>query len=171
VSAVALRPATLADAEAIAAVTAASFELYREFAPEGWEPPPGDREIDRARELLGDDEAWWLVAEGDGKLAGHTSFVPVSHSVHVEDDPELAHVRALFVTPEHWGTGLATRLHAAALEEARARGFTRMRLFTPAGQGRARRFYEREGWTLTGSPQHEPALGLVLVEYRRALLE
>ena len=35
----------------------------------------------------------------------------------------------------HWGTGLAQRLHAAALDEARARGFTAMRLFTPGRPG------------------------------------
>ena len=44
-----------------------------------------------------------------------------------------------------------------------------MRLFTPAGQARARRFYEREGWVQAGAEFHEPALGLALVEYRYAL--
>ena len=67
------------------------------------------------------------------------------------DDPGLVHFRQLFVTRGHWGTGLARRLHAAAIDEARARGFTAMRLFTPGGQERARRFYEREGWC-AGAP-------------------
>jgi hypothetical protein len=38
-----------------------------------------------------------------------------------------------------------------------------MRLFTPADQARARRFYEREGWTLRAEPYFEAALGLDLV--------
>jgi len=42
-----------------------------------------------------------------------------------------------------------------------------MRLFTPAGHGRARRFYEREGWTAAGPPTDENAFGMALIEYRR----
>ena len=85
------------------------------------------------------------------------------------DDPGLAHFRQLFVTRAHWGTGLATRLHAAALDEARLRGFTAMRLFTPAAQERARRFYEREGWALARPPAFEERIGLDIAEYHRAL--
>ena len=70
------------------------------------------------------------------------------------------------------GTGARawrTRLHAAAVDEARARGFTAMRLFTPGGQERARRFYEREGWSLVRPPAFDERIGLEIAEYRRAL--
>jgi hypothetical protein len=60
-------------------------------------------------------------------------------------------------------------LHARALDEAAHRGFTAMRLFTPAGQARARRFYEREGWKVAGEPFDDSEFGLALVEYRREL--
>jgi GNAT superfamily N-acetyltransferase len=68
-----------------------------------------------------------------------------------------------------WGSGLASRLHAAACDEAAARGYTAMRLFTPADQARARRFYEREGWAVAGEPFVHDELRLAMVEYRRAL--
>ena len=55
------------------------------------------------------------------------------------------------------------------MEEATRRGYARMRLFTPAGQARARAFYEREGWRTDGVIMPEPLLGLDLVEYRREL--
>jgi hypothetical protein len=55
-----------------------------------------------------------------------------------------------------------------ALEEAARRGFPTIRLFTPVGQARARRFYEREGWEERGEPFDAP-LGLSLIEYRREL--
>jgi hypothetical protein len=45
-----------------------------------------------------------------------------------------------------------------------------MRLFTPSGQARARRFYEREGWTLADGPYDDDHVGLPVVEYRRALV-
>ena len=44
-----------------------------------------------------------------------------------------------------------------------------MRLWTPRDQRRARRFYEREGWTLTGGVHYESPFGLPVVEYARNL--
>ena len=44
-----------------------------------------------------------------------------------------------------------------------------MRLFTPVGHGRARRFYEREGWVPAGEEFHDAGPDLVLIEYRYAL--
>jgi GNAT superfamily N-acetyltransferase len=78
-------------------------------------------------------------------------------------------VAQLFVRPAWQGRGIATRLMDAAAREARQRGFTRMRLWTPQGQSRARRFYEREGWTFTGAVHEDSPFGLPVVEYSRTL--
>ena len=43
-----------------------------------------------------------------------------------------------------------------------------MRLWTPQGQTRARRFYEREGWTLTGDIHCDPHF-LPVVDHPRTL--
>ena len=67
------------------------------------------------------------------------------------------------------GTGLAKRLHDRALETLRERGFTEAGLYTPAGQARARRFYECEGWHRASEPEFSDPFGLDLVEYRRPL--
>jgi len=166
----ALRAATADDAEAMVAVTVEGFEGYRSFAPEGWTPPSASAEVERLAALLGDDGVWYLVAEHDGELVGHVGFLHAARLSWARvDDPGLVHLRQLFVAPTHWGSGLATRLHAAAVDEARARGFTIMRLFTPVGQQRARRFYEREGWSLARPPASDERIGLEIAEYRRAL--
>ena len=166
----AFRAARPADAERIVAVTVEGFETYRSFAPEGWTPPSAAEEAERLVGLIGDDRVWYLVAEHEGVLVGHVGFLPAARlSFAPVDDPGLVHFRQLFVTREHWGTGLAKRLHDAAIDEARARGFTALRLFTPAGQERARRFYEREGWTLARPPAFDARIGLEIAEYRRAL--
>ena len=166
----AFRAATADDAERIVEVTVEGFEGYRAFAPTGWTPPSASAEAERLVGLLGDDHVWYLVAEHDGELVGHVGFLPADRlSFARVDDPGLVHFRQLFVTPAHWGTGLAMRLHAAAVDEARARGFTAMRLFTPGGQVRARRFYEREGWSLARPPAFDERIGLEIAEYRRAL--
>jgi GNAT superfamily N-acetyltransferase len=171
VTAYALRPATVGDAEAMVAVTAEGFATYRSFAPEGWAPPSAAEELERLERLLADPEVWYQVAEHNGEVVGHVGFLPATRSRWGSDDSSLAHFRQLFVATAHWGSGLATRLHTAAIDEATARGFTALRLFTPAAQARARRFYEREGWVLERPPDFESAIGLEMVEYRRALLQ
>jgi GNAT superfamily N-acetyltransferase len=169
-----VRPATPADADALAATVSEGFETYRAFAPEGWEPPDRlELAIGIAVRLRDADQRTWVAVdrEDGGAVAGQVAYLPASSSRHPDSDPALAHLGQLFVRRRHWGTGLATRLLNVAIADATARGFTAMRLYTPAGQARARRFYEREGWSLHGKPMHEPSLGLVLVEYRRALPE
>jgi hypothetical protein len=47
----------------------------------------------------------------------------------------------------------------------RERGFSSGRLLVAAGHGRARRFYEREGWRPTGHVETSGELGLELAEY------
>ena len=164
------RQAVPADAREIARIGADGFATYRSFAPAGWEPPAAEEEIERGLpELLADPEAWWLVAERDGRMVAHVAIQPARTAIMPAEDGSLAHMRALFVDRGWWGCGLAGELHARALAEAAARGFTAIRLFTPAGQARARRFYEREGWTVAGEPVEAP-FGLPVVEYRRAVV-
>jgi GNAT superfamily N-acetyltransferase len=165
----AFRVAVADDARSIGEVAAEGFETYRDFAPAGWSPPATEHEIERLRELLAHDDVWYLVAEVDGVVVGHVGFMPAARSHLPVADPSLGHFRQLFVRPTQWGTGLAAQLHAAALDEAHARGFAAMRLFTPAGQARARRFYEREGWTLAGEPELDEHIGFHIAEYRRTL--
>jgi GNAT superfamily N-acetyltransferase len=163
------RTAAQADAEQIARTMDLGLATYREFMPEGWTPPPTEREP--VRERLADSAFWCIVAEVDGAMAGHVSVLPaVLHSSRPDPDPDLAHLGALFVREEYWGSGIAARLHAAAVEEAARQGFSTFRLFTPAAQARARRFYEREGWRAVGRPFPEEHWGgMELVEYRRPL--
>jgi ribosomal protein S18 acetylase RimI-like enzyme len=65
-----------------------------------------------------------------------------------------------------WGSGIALELHTAAIAEMRRRGIGTARLYTPADQARALRFYEREGWKLHYGPYFEAVIGFDLVEYR-----
>jgi GNAT superfamily N-acetyltransferase len=164
-----LRPAVPRDAERIGTVLTEGFDSYRSFSPPGWKPPDPEVELKRLRSFLGTDDVWCLVAEEDGEIAGHVAIMPARIHPHPSLDDSMAHFWQLFVREPWWGTGLATALHAEAVREAGARGFTTMRLFTPAAQARARRFYEREGWTPAGEPFDDLDFGMPLVEYRRAI--
>lgn len=165
-----LRPATEADAPELAATLSGGLDGYREFAPPGWVPPPSAEALADVRARLGGPGVWCLIAElPDGGHAGHVALVPAAFARKPDPEPGLAHLWMLFVRPAFWGTGVARDLHTAAIEEAARRGFTSMRLVAAAGQARARRFYEREGWTQRGQEFDEPELGLRVVEYRRRL--
>jgi GNAT superfamily N-acetyltransferase len=163
------RAAHTADAGALARAVIEGFEVYREFAAPGWEPPPVADEIALQRELLADETTWCRLAEVDGRLVGQVTFLPAARAAMAIDEPGLAHLRNLFVDRAYWGSGVARELHAAAVTAARSRGFERMRLFTPARHGRARRFYEREGWQVVGDEFYSEGPSLVIVEYRLPL--
>ena len=77
-------------------------------------------------------------------------------------------LEGLYVVPEWWGKGVADELHDRALEIVRNLGSAQIHLWVLEENARARRFYEREGWTQHGTP-FEAGLGIPLVEYRREL--
>ena len=81
------------------------------------------------------------VAVVDGEVAGFVS---------IEDDE----VDQVFVSSRHRGAGVADALMADAEERLRAAGRTSAWLAVVAGNARARRFYERHGWTDDGPFEH-----------------
>jgi GNAT superfamily N-acetyltransferase len=157
------------DVGEVAELLAGGFAGFREFAPRYWRAPEASGEIPRLAGWVDDPVFWGQLARDGPVLAGAATFVPATrHHVHPDPDPELVHLAHLFVKPQYWGTGAARSLLHHAMRGAAGRGFTAMRLYTPAGQARARRFYEREGFAAAGGPQ-DRGLGLPVIEYRRPL--
>ena len=154
-----LRRATLDDAEMLRDQSRAAMAGYEDFAPDGWtiERLAPEDHLERIQTTLANPDAVVFVTV-DG--TGHVAWRP---------EEDRAHLLALFVDREAWGTGLAKRLHDRALETMREREFTEASLYTPAGHTRARRFYEREGWRRSGEPEFSDPFGLDMVEYRRSL--
>lgn len=161
-----LRPATVEDVPAAKDVVREGFASYRSFGILGWEPPEDPMHEMEARVAGG----WAVVAEDAGAIVGIGAFEQAREGVREGPElPGLAHVWAIFVRETHWGTGVARALLEAVTAEIARRGFAEARLFTPALQARARRFYAREGWTEAGEPFAVEALGLDMVELRRPL--
>ena len=147
-----VRMATKSDADATVRFLADGFRSFGDFAP-GWQPPAQDAESLLATEwVLDQAECWFVIAEDDAGHAGQCGFHPAHTERMMRGDaiPGLAHFWQLFVRRDLWGSGLADDLHSAAVTEIRARGYDRARLFTPAVQARARRFYEARGWRASG---------------------
>jgi ribosomal protein S18 acetylase RimI-like enzyme len=123
-----IREATKADAEEIARVHwHASNVAY-------------GREDDFSRRLASTNDALELdyvrsfVAEVDGTIVGLT---------HVGTDE----LYAMYVHPDHWGSGVGQALIDRAHEEL-AETCDEARLTVLTDNLRARRFYERNGWEL-----------------------
>jgi diamine N-acetyltransferase len=166
-----LRRATPADAAALTVNVADGFATYLEWAPPGWTPPPFDEaSVARLAAGLAGPDIWCVMALDGAESAGHVGLASVTTEEPAPAPAGAIYLRQMFVRGRWRGSGVAGRLMAAAVEEARRRELTRMTLWTPRGAERARRFYEREGWTLTGRSHDEgSSVGLPTVEYSRSL--
>jgi GNAT superfamily N-acetyltransferase len=144
-----------------------AIEAYQEWAPR-WSPVPPSPEV-RARlnGLYDDDErAWALMALADDDVVGLVSLSVTTGAAARVPDAGAIYLWQMFVGRRWQGTGLAGALMDRLLEEARARGYESVVLWTPAGAAQARRFYEREGFELTGEEDPDSPFGLPLVQYR-----
>jgi len=138
-----LRAATGADAEACLGVQRRSaLAGYAHIFRQDVYPFPDD--VVRAEWVtrLASD-AGVLLAVVEGEIVGTASASP----------PRL---EALFVVPEHWGTGVAGRLHDRVIEIIGAAGCPAAELDVMADNHRARRFYERRGWNPDGRVLRSP---------------
>lgn len=82
---------------------------------------------------------------------------------------DLPEVTMLYVVPEHWGGVAARQLLAVGTRWIAQEGWSASRLRVVEAQARARRFYEREGWSLDTdlAPSHNGFFNLVY--YRQDL--
>jgi GNAT superfamily N-acetyltransferase len=65
-------------------------------------------------------------------------------------------VQTLYVMPEFWNKGIGSVLHDHALDRLRDVNVQEARLWTLIENHRARAFYEKRGWSLTGRTRVVP---------------
>lgn len=165
-----IRGATVDDVLGIAQVHVRSWqEGYRGLLPQGYLDAlvPQDR---AAHYRLGDEEPAdrrTLVGMVDGLVVG---FTTVGRPADI-DDHRCGEVMSLYVDPGHWNTGLGRTLIATARATLVERGFEESVLWVLAGNTRAMRFYEIDGWAPDGAVRQAEVWGLAVDElrYRRAL--
>jgi len=158
-----LRPPSAGDIGGMFALVVACDETWREWAPDGWEPPAP--ESARWVRELGAADRWTRIAcEPDRRIVGLVSWGAARSGPEWRTVPGVAHVGALFVHPERWRRGLAARLLDAALEAMRAEGYRRAELNTPEGAP-AERFYSARGWEREGGTAWHEVTRLATVRY------
>jgi GNAT superfamily N-acetyltransferase len=162
-----LRPGERQDLGMMADNLEQGFGSYRSWADAKWEPPTRMEMLVGMMQRFTKDGSWSVVAfTDDGRAAGHGVARPEADERGVARG-DLARLTHLFVRREYWGSGVADELHEAILAGMRERGFSSACLWTPTGQARARGFYERNGWRLSGEVDPDNDLRLELVEYVR----
>jgi len=106
-----------------------------------------------------------LVAAVDGTDAG---FTVVGRSTNQAAGGATGEIHLLHVRPAFWGSGVGRRLLAAASDALVADGHAAATLWVLVSNGRARRFYEREGWLADGATAIEQhGVPIEVMRYRR----
>jgi ribosomal protein S18 acetylase RimI-like enzyme len=142
-----LRPSTVDDVARVAAIWHQGWrDGHLGHVPEAL---LAVRTEDSFTERAGHQVAATTVATVDGAVAG---FVMV-----VGDEVEQVYVDAA-----HRGSGVAAALLVEGERQVAANGYTSAWLAVVAGNARARRFYERQGWVDEGSFDYRPSGGVVV---------
>jgi ribosomal protein S18 acetylase RimI-like enzyme len=152
-----IRPASVADARAIAALHGRSFLATYPDLP---------RTILATQQGLDRRVALWtdrlensppgcttFVAHEDVRIDGFVFVGPSGDEDHKGE--AISQVFSIHVDPTRRGSGLGKRLLDHALGFLRSSGFKVATLWVVAGNERARHFYEGLGWQLDGSERKE----------------
>ena len=169
-----VRAATLYDAANLAAIHVRSGQAaYQDLVPHDY--------LDKIclsygaeRWLKNLQAAEWpnsgvVVAVPGPDLVGFVGFGPSQDEG--EDAGLVGEIKAIYVIPEAWGTGLGKRLMASALGRLAAAGYAQATTWVLDTNARARRFYENGGWAQDGGarPGHGGDVPVQEVRYRKEL--
>jgi GNAT superfamily N-acetyltransferase len=138
-----VRRATADDARAIAEVQVATWQhaYAHVFPAQVLESLSVDEGEVMWRQFAESDAMTLCVAEVERAVVG---FVNVGESRDLPGEGELY---AIYVLPDHWGSGAGSALMDAARDWL-GRRFSTATLWVLEDNPRARRFYEREGWVV-----------------------
>lgn len=154
-----LREADSDDEQAVIDVIRAAMDTYSNWCP-SWSPPPDLEARERTRLRADDSASQRVVACLDERVVG----------VSVWKRAPIAVLSLLMVAPSAWGVWVAGALHERALRDAATSPSKAIRLTVPEGNGRARRFYEKNRWQkIAVPPQIHPWLRFPMLQYARRL--
>ena len=145
-----IRPATAADARAVARVQAETWRAaYAGLMPGGvLDGMTEEAGTPLWLERLAQPGTWVYVADDGGEVTG---FLSGGHCRDADLPPGYGEVYALYVLPAAQRAGLGRALLSAAAERVLADGDTAIALWVLDSNGPGRTFYETLGWRADGS--------------------
>lgn len=169
-----VRPGRADDAAALARVHVAAWRgAYRGHMPDAYldamDPDRWERGWDRM--FAEGRTRHLLVAERAGAVVGFVDVGPEREPDGPPASTPRGELYAINVHPDAWGTGAGPALLEDAHRSLRALGFADAVLWVLPGNARARRFYERAGWSDEGTEKTATVNGVEVLErrYARAL--
>jgi putative acetyltransferase len=123
--------------------------VFRALGEYGLQPSPTDTDADLIdlERFYADRGGWFAVVEGDGAgIVGCVGLLPLGS--------EEVELRKMYLDRSCRGRGVGRAMLAAALVEARRRGFTTVSLETAAVLQEAVRLYESAGFRRRSGPLH-----------------
>jgi len=174
---ISVRPASPADAATVAAVRAESWRAaYDGIIPADilgrlTSPVLVDQRAQAMRDrwpagvLIAEDRPGTDAGSGTVAAVGFANFgrerEPVGGSLTAGpgEDPSRAELYAIYVLPRYWSAGAGLALMTEVLHRTTADGYGTLSLWVLERNARARRFYERAGFGLTGHSQVLESLG------------
>jgi RimJ/RimL family protein N-acetyltransferase len=170
-----VRAATLRDAPELAAIHARSWHAaYLDLLPQDafteLDSSNTTERWERALQAADWPKAGVMVAVPGPQMVGFARFAPSRDQD--EDTSLVAEIRQIYIAPEVWGKGLGKRLMSTALARLAASGYAQATLWVLDTNFRARRFYERCGWTQDGATRHYDGYSVPMAEirYRKHLI-
>lgn len=162
-----VRPATVADADAIAGVHIRSWQsAYRGMLPDDYLDTldPAERTARWRRQLEHPDWGTTWVAVDDDTVVG---FLSIGPSRDEDADSRTLEIYTVYLEPALFGSGAARALMRTALAEVPPR--STVTLWTATENERSRHFYRRHGFAPDGTERTEDIGGTELpeVRYRR----
>ena len=169
-----VRSAVAADAPSVAAVHVASWQrTYRGVFPDEVLDGPAlaanrRRLWERLLGAPGPRDVNLVAVDDEGRIVGLLHGCP---SRDDDAEPDTGEVIAIYALPSAWGTGVGRSLMTAAVEGLRSAGFATVTLWVLDSNDRARRFYERAGFSPDGVTKDEDMAGATIreVRYRRSV--
>ena len=161
-----VRPARVDDAAAIADAHTRAWQAAYEhvFGAENLATIDSERRRRWWERCVREGLETVLVAEKDGRVVAFASLGPA------RDDSARGELYAIYALPEAWGSGAGPALLEAGVEALRGGGYREAILWVLDDNPRARRFYEREGWTPDGGTKTDAFFGVRVTEVRYRLL-
>jgi GNAT superfamily N-acetyltransferase len=171
-----VRPARVDDAAAIADAHTRAWQAAYEhvFGAENLATIDSERRRRWWERCVREGLETVLVAEKDGRVVAFASLGPAREDAARDDaareDAARGELYAIYALPEAWGSGAGPALLEAGVEALREGGYREAILWVLDDNPRARRFYEREGWTPDGGTKTDAFFGVRVTEVRYRLL-
>jgi RimJ/RimL family protein N-acetyltransferase len=150
-----VRPAVPDDAPAIAALHVRAWQVaYAGTFPGGYLM---NLDVDewaarrrRRIEEIAPPSAFYVADDAEG-VCGFTHVGPYRADGDDAPGPQVGEVYGIYVHPARWSTGAGLALMRAAVAELTDAAFTEIKIWVLDANPRARRFYERFGFTADGA--------------------